>query len=259
MNILPKNKRSHKQRIAVILLSGGLDSTVLAAYAKRLGYDVHALTVRYGQVLDKELQSAHAVAEKLGLKQRIVDISQYKNVAWYSALTTPELFDIPQNSDQDAKGIPLTYVPLRNTFFIALAAADLESEILKKIEKDNVEPKDIDAKIFIAANALDYSGYPDCRPEYYRKINNLLKLATKASTQYHVSLKVQAPLLNKTKKEIAELGLKLKAPLEWTWSCYVGAEAPCGKCDACQLRAQGFIEAGKEDPLMTRLRKEAKL
>ena len=155
--------------------------------------------------------------------------------------------------------IPLTYVPLRNSFFIVLAAAYLESEILQRIEKDQVKPENIDARIFIAANSLDYAGYPDCRPEYYRKINSLLKLASKVSTQYNVQIKVEAPLLKKTKKDIAEMGLKLNAPLELTWSCYLGAEVPCGKCDACQLRARGFKEAGKEDPLITRLKKEGKL
>lgn len=259
MNTLGKNKQN-KERIAVVLLSGGLDSAATAAFAKKRGYDVNALTIHYGQALSKEIQCAQAVAKKLNIKQKIVDISNFREVAWYSALTSPETFKIPeQNNDKPTQTVPLTYVPLRNSFFIVLAAAYLESEILQKIEKEHVRPDNIDAKIFIAANALDYTGYPDCRPEYYKKINSLLKLASKVGTQYNVKIKVEAPLLHKTKKGIVEMGTKLNAPLELTWSCYVGGEVPCGKCDACQLRAQGFEEAGKEDPIMANLRKEGKL
>jgi 7-cyano-7-deazaguanine synthase len=260
VNTLGKNKQNTKERIAVVLLSGGLDSATTAAFAKKRGYDVDALTIHYGQALSKEIQCAQAVAKKLNIKQKIVDISNFKDIAWHSALTSPKTFKVSQqNAEKPAQDIPLTYVPLRNSFFIVLAAAYLESEILQKIEKDHVKPDNIDAKIFIAANALDYAGYPDCRPEYYKKINSLLKLASKVGTQYNVQIKVEAPLLHKTNKDIVKMGIRLNAPLELTWSCYVGGEVPCGKCDACQLRAQGFKEAGKEDPIMANLRKEGKL
>jgi 7-cyano-7-deazaguanine synthase len=248
-------------RIGVILLSGGLDSTTTAAYAKSLGYEVHAITVHYGQSLSKEIKCAQEIAKRLGIKHKIIDISSYKEVAWYSALTHPELFEVPKERgiEEMVKTVPVTYVPLRNTFFLVLAAAYLESEILHKIEKEGVKPGDIEARIFIAANVLDYSGYPDCRPEFYEKINELMKLASKVGTQYKIEMKIETPLLFKNKKEIVELGTKLKAPLELTWSCYEGGDVPCGKCDSCTLRAKGFEESGIKDPLLERLKQEGKL
>lgn len=250
-----------KHKIGVVLLSGGLDSTTIAAFSKNEGFEVHALTLNYGQKLSKEVECARIVAEKLGVNHKTMDFSAFKEVAWYSALTHPEFFGIPKGRSMEEmmKDIPITYVPMRNTFFIVLAAAYLESEILKNIERENVKPEEIEARIFIAANVLDYSGYPDCRPEFYEKINELMKLASKVGTQYNIQMKIETPLLYKNKKEIVELGMKLNAPLEWTWSCYVGGEVPCGKCDSCLLRAKGFEEAGIEDPLILRLKQEGKL
>ena len=248
-------------KIGVVLLSGGLDSTTVAAYAKSLGYEVHAITIYYGQTLRKEIRCAREISKRLGINHKIVDIPSFKEVAWYSALSHPELYEVPkERSTEDmARTIPMTYVPLRNTFLIVLAAAYLESEILRKIERENTEPKEIEARLFIAANALDYSGYPDCRLEFYEKANELMKLASKVGTQYNVELRIETPLLFKNKRQIAELGTMLNAPLEWTWSCYVGGEVPCGKCDSCLLRAKGFREAGIEDPLISRLKKEGKM
>jgi len=248
-------------RIAVVLLSGGLDSTTAAAYAKSLRYEVHAITFHYGQKLSKEVISAQQVAEKLGITHKVIDISPYKRVAWYSALTSSDLFEIPKGrkTEEMMKDIPITYVPMRNTLFIVLAAAYLESTILHSIEEENVNPEEIEAKIFIAANVLDYSGYPDCRPEFYEKINELIKTASKAGTKYDIEMKVETPLLFKNKTEIAELGMKLNAPLEWSWSCYEGGEIPCGECDSCVLRAKGFEEAGIDDPLISRLKREGKM
>lgn len=248
-------------KIGVVLLSGGLDSTTVAAYAKSLGHEVHAITVHYGQTLSREIKSAQEIAKRLGIKHRIIDISSFKEVAWYSALTHPELYEVPKErpTEEMAKIVPITYVPLRNTFLIVLAAAYLESEILQRIERENVEPKKIEARLFIAANSLDFSGYPDCRPEFYDRMNELIKLASKAGTQYNVEMKIDTPLLFKDKKEITELGIELSAPLEWTWSCYIGGEVPCGKCDSCLLRAKGFGEAGIEDPLILRLKREGKM
>ncbi|MGB8779897.1 MAG: 7-cyano-7-deazaguanine synthase QueC [Candidatus Bathyarchaeia archaeon] len=248
-------------KVGVILLSGGLDSTTTAAYAKSLGYDVHAITVHYGQRLSKEVQCAERIAKVLEIKHTIVDISSYKDMAWYSALTHPELFAIPKNRvpEEMSKTIPITYVPMRNTFLIILAAAYLESEILYKLEQDGIRSRDIEARIFIAANVTDYSGYPDCRPEFYTRINDLMKFASKVGTQYNVEMKIETPLLFKNKREIVELGMQLKAPLELTWSCYAGEEVPCGRCDACLLRAKGFQEAGIEDPLILKLRQEGKI
>jgi len=250
-----------QHKIGVVLLSGGLDSTTTAALAKSKGYEVHALTVNYGQKLSKEIECARIVAGKLGTNHKIIDISSFKEVAWYSALTHPEVFGVPKGRSMEemAKEIPLTYVPMRNTFFIVLAAAYLESVILHKVEKEKVKPSDVEARIFIAANFLDYSGYPDCRPEFYEKINELMSLASKVGTEYGIEMRIETPLLHLGKKEIVELGTTLKAPLEWTWSCYEGGDVPCGKCDSCLLRAKGFSEAEIEDPLVLRLKKEGKM
>jgi len=250
-----------KHRIGVVLLSGGLDSTTTVAYAKNEGYEVHTLTVNYGQKLSKEVECARIAAEKLDVNHKIIDISSFKEVAWYSALTHPEFFGIPKRRslEEMMTEIPITYVPMRNTFFIVLAAAYLESVILQKVEKEKIEPSDLEARIFIAANYLDYSGYPDCRPEFYEKINELMLLASKVGTEYGIEMSVETPLLRLGKKEIVELGTKMKVPLEWTWSCYEGDDVPCGRCDSCILRAKGFREAGIEDPLISRLKKEGKI
>ncbi len=250
-----------KHKIGVVLLSGGLDSTTTAAFAKNEGYEVHALTMIYGQKLSKEVECARIVAKKLGIAHKIIDVSSFKEAAWYSALTHPEFFGVPKgrNMEEMSKEIPITYVPMRNTFFIVLAFAYLESMILHKIETEKVEPNEIEARIFIAANYLDYSGYPDCRPEFFDKMNELLSLASKVGTEYSIEMRIETPLLHLGKKEIVELGTRLKAPLEWTWSCYEGGEVPCGKCDSCLLRAKGFREAGIEDPLISRLKKEGKM
>jgi 7-cyano-7-deazaguanine synthase len=247
-----------KTKVGVVLLSGGLDSAVVATYAKSLGYEVHAITFYYGQ-RSKEVENAKIIAKKLGIEHKIVNIP-FKELAWYSALTSN--LEIPKERNIEeivTRGIPITYVPMRNTLFIVLAAAYLESLILHLIERENVEPSSIEARIFIAANYLDYSGYPDCRPEYYKKINELMKVASKIGTEYNVETKIETPLLYKTKKEIVELGIKLKAPLEWTWSCYEDGAIPCFECDSCLLRAKGFEEAGMKDPLIERLKAEGKL
>jgi 7-cyano-7-deazaguanine synthase len=237
-----------------------LDSTTVATLAKSQGYDISAITFYYGQVLSKEIKSAQEVSKRLGITHKIVDISNYRDLAWYSALTHPERFSVPKERtiEEMSDTIPITYVPMRNTFFIVMAAALLESQILEKVEKEKVEPQSVEARIFIAANALDYSGYPDCRPEYYRKLNELMKITSKVGIQYNIEMKIETPLLQMTKKEIAELGLKLKAPLDQTWSCYVGGEVPCQECDSCKLRANGFKELGVSDPLIARLQKEGK-
>lgn len=255
-NTLNKTKKTNK--IAVVLLSGGLDSTTVATLAKSKGYETKAITFNYGQILSRELKSAQKVAQKLGITHKIVDISAFKELAWYSALTRPELFNIPKDRtlEEMSKTIPITYVPMRNTFFIVMASAYLESEILQRIEQQKVDPKTITARVFIAANFLDYSGYPDCRPEYYRRINYLMKITSKVGIQYGIKMRVETPLLKMTKREIAEIGLKLNAPIDQTWSCYVGGQVPCLECDSCKLRIQGFKELGVSDPLFVRLQKE---
>ena len=245
------------EKIGIILLSGGLDSTTIAAYAKKLGYDLIALTLHYGQKHSKEVESAKKVAQLLGIKQEIIDVSFFKRLAWYSALTNYETLKTPKqrNNEEMTKDIPITYVPLRNTFFITMAAAFLESEALNLIEIMGVSPADIEASLFIAANVIDYSGYPDCRPEYYEQMTKALFQGSKLGAQYKRPISIETPIILKTKAEIVKMAMDLKAPIEYTWSCYEGGELPCGKCDSCILRAKGFAEAGYEDPLLVRLEK----
>lgn len=242
------------RRLAVVLLSGGLDSTTAAALAKRDGYDLAALTVRYGQVHERELEAARAVARALDLPHRVVDVAFFRDLAWYSALTSPERFSRPMDRAPEAMAeeVPLTYVPLRNTFFLALAAAAVESRALAAIEQERVPPSDIEATVIIAANAIDYSGYPDCRPAYYRAAEETLRLGSKLGTEYGAPIRIETPLIAMTKAGIVELALRIGAPLAHTWSCYGPGPAPCGRCDSCQLRAKGFAEAGARDPALAR-------
>ncbi len=243
------------QRLGVVLLSGGLDSTTVATLAVRQGYTVWAVTVQYGQAHQRELEAARQVAQALGLRHQVVEITAFKDLAWYSALTHPERFGIPsgRSPEQIARQIPLTYVPLRNTFLLTLAAAYLESAALHAIEVEGAAPEQLEVVLFIAANAIDYSGYPDCRSEYYRAIAEALRLGSKLGTQYGVLFQIETPLIARTKAEIVRLAVELGAPLEYTWSCYLGGERPCGKCDSCLLRAKGFAEAGIPDPALVSL------
>jgi 7-cyano-7-deazaguanine synthase len=245
------------RKIGVILLSGGLDSTTVAAYAKKRGYELTAITLHYGQKHSKEVESAKKIAQIMSIKHEVIDISFFKKLAWYSALTSSEAFAIPKQrrNSEMAKDIPITYVPLRNTFFITIAAAFVESEVLDLIERQKVAPGEVQASIFIAANAIDYSGYPDCRPEYYKRMAKALFEGSKLGAQYKKPINIETPILLKTKAEIVKMAMELKAPLEYTWSCYEGGEFPCGKCDSCILRAKGFADAGYEDPLTLRLKK----
>jgi len=249
------------RKVGVILLSGGLDSTTVAAYAKKQGYELIAITLHYGQKHSKEVESAKKVAEAMGIKQEIIDISFFKKLAWYSALTNSGDFNIPKQRDNEemAKDIPITYVPLRNTFFITMAAAFLESEVLNLIEREKLDPADVDASLFIAANAIDYSGYPDCRPEFYEQMTKAVYEGSKLGIQYKKPINIQTPIILKTKADIVKMAMDLRAPLEYTWSCYEGGEVPCGRCDSCILRAKGFDEAGFNDPLLERLERNGRL
>ena len=231
-------------------MSGGLDSTTVAAYAKNRGHQLTGITLHYGQTHSKEVDAAIQVAKSLELQHQVVDISFFKQLAWYSALTNPELFEIPSQRDAEemAQDIPITYVPLRNTFFLTIAAAFLESEALSRIERDDVAPEEVEASIFIAANAIDYSGYPDCRPVYYEEMGRALFLGSKLGSQYGTPIQIETPLISMTKAEIVKLALAENAPIEITWSCYLGGDWPCGECDSCILRAKGFREAEVDDP-----------
>ena len=239
----------------VSLLSGGLDSTIVTAYARTVTDHLTALTFCYGQSHSKEVECARKVAQVIGVQHQLLDISFLGQVAWYSALTNPDRFPMPRDRSTEEMGcaIPITYVPLRNTIFLALAAAYLESQALYAIEVEGMAPEQVKARLFMAPNAIDYSGYPDCRPEYYEKMRQTLQYGSKLWTQYKVPFQVETPIIHMSKAEIARWGMELEAPLEDTWSCYQGGSAPCGRCDSCILRAKGFQEAGFPDPLLLRL------
>jgi 7-cyano-7-deazaguanine synthase len=217
---------------AVLLLSGGLDSYTAGAIAKAEGHELYALTVRYGQVHAREIEAARQVAAALAVTQHLeLDVPLSKIGG--SALVGDGA--IPKDRSLTATDIPSTYVPARNTVFLSLAMA--WAEVLGA------------GAIVIGVNALDYSGYPDCRPEYLRAFERLAALATKAGVEGH-SLQILAPLLELSKAEIIRHGLALGVDYGLTLSCYdPGPDGrPCGACDSCQLRAKGFSEAGAVDP-----------
>ena len=238
------------RKLAVVLLSGGLDSTTVAALAKREGYEITALTVQYGQTHAREVEAARAVAGALGLTHQVADVSFYRDLAWYSALTHVEQFTPPADRPTEAMAddIPITYVPLRNTFLLTLGAAYLESAALAALETGGDDPSPLSATLFIAANAIDYSGYPDCRPEYFGVAAETLRLGSKLGTRYRIPIRIKTPLIQLSKAEIVRLAQEIEAPLALTWSCYQGGAHPCGRCDSCRLRAKGFAEAGVADP-----------
>ena len=241
----------------VTLLSGGLDSTTVTSYAKDHVDYISAITFHYGQAHSKEVDCAVQVAGILGIEHELLDISFLSKIAWYSALTNPERFPVPagRTVEEIGYGIPITYVPLRNTIFVSLATAYLESKVLHAIELEGVDSSSVTASVYLAPNALDYSGYPDCRPQFYEAMKKALDLGSKLWTEYRVPINIETPIIDLSKAEIVTLGIKLGAPLQYTWSCYEGRNTPCGSCDSCILRAKGFAEAGVSDPLLKRLGK----
>ncbi|MFA6165728.1 MAG: 7-cyano-7-deazaguanine synthase QueC [Gemmatimonadaceae bacterium] len=220
---------------AVLLLSGGLDSATVLAWATRAGYAVHALSFRYGQRHQIELERARALAARFNVTQHVVcdiDLRQFGG----SALTGD--IDVPKDRDAAtmASGIPVTYVPARNTIFLSFAMA--WAEVLGAQD------------VFLGVNALDYSGYPDCRPAFIEAFERLANLATRTGVEGTTRLTVHTPLMQMTKREIIQLGQSLGVDYGMTTSCYdPSAEgAACGHCDACQLRLRGFEQAGLADP-----------
>lgn len=218
---------------AVVLASGGLDSTVAAALARQDGYELHFLTVDYGQRHVIEVERARQVADALGAAQHTVVSLDLRKIGG-SALTSA--FAVPKDriGTERNQGIPITYVPGRNLIFLSLAAA--HAEVVGA------------SCIYFGANVLDYSGYPDCRPEFIEAFELAVNRGTKAGSEGH-PLHVRAPLLSMTKAEIIRTGMRLQAPLHLTHSCYdpIGALA-CGRCDSCLIRREGFAKAGVEDP-----------
>ena len=221
---------------AVILLSGGIDSATAAAIAKRDGYDLHALSFHYGQRHERELECAKKVSEFLGAKTQKVIRFDLRAIGG-SALTDEIAVPKGRSGSEIAGGIPVTYVPARNTIFLSFALA-----LAERLGSQD---------IFFGANQLDYSGYPDCRDGYIRAFEKMANLATKAGIEGKSRLRIHTPLLHMTKAEIIKTGIALGLDYGLTWSCYdpFADGRACGGCDSCQLRVKGFSEAGHVDPI----------
>jgi 7-cyano-7-deazaguanine synthase len=219
---------------AVLLLSGGLDSTTLLAHAQHEGFDVHAMTFRYGQRHATEIDAARRVASAFHVHDHVIvdiDLRTFGGSALTSEIAVPKDRDVAH-----AAGIPITYVPARNTIFLSFALA--WAEVLAA------------ETIFIGVNALDYSGYPDCRPEYIAAYERMANLATRGGVEGTNRIRIRTPLIDLTKAQIIRRGLDLGVDYAITQSCYDPDTngAACGHCDACQLRLRGFAEAGAIDP-----------
>jgi 7-cyano-7-deazaguanine synthase len=227
-----------EQPRAVVLLSGGLDSATALAIARADGFEPYALSFQYGQRHEVELKAARRVAEALGAVKHVIAEIDLR-VFGGSALTADVAVPKGRSTTEMGEGIPITYVPARNTIFLAFALAWAET----------LEASDV----FIGVNALDYSGYPDCRPEYIHAFEQLANLATKAGVEGRQHLQIHIPLIELTKAQIIQRGLGLGVDYGLTHSCYDPAEdgRPCGACDSCLLRAKGFAEAGVPDPALT--------
>lgn len=223
---------------AVVLLSGGLDSATVASIARRDGFDVYALSFSYGQRHSAELEAAGRVANHVGVKDHKtipIDLRAFGGSALTADIDVPKGRDVEEMSDS----IPVTYVPARNTIFLSFAVA--WAEVLGS------------ADVFIGVNALDYSGYPDCRPEFIGAYERMARIATKAGVE-GTELSIHAPLIRMTKAEIVELGTALGVDYGLTVSCYDAdaTGAACGECDSCVLRRKGFADAGLPDPTLYR-------
>ena len=227
---------------AICLLSGGLDSSICLAWAKREGFARYALSFAYGQRHAVELDAARRVAEAVGVDRHLI-VPMDLRVFGGSALTSGEIA-VPKGRGEAemSAGIPVTYVPARNTVFLSYALA--WAEVLDASD------------VVIGVNAIDYSGYPDCRPEFIRAFEAMANLATKAGVEGRTLLRIHTPLIDLTKAGIIELGCQLGLDLSLTHSCYDPEESgyPCGECDSCLLRKKGFQSAGRSDPALSRKR-----
>lgn len=224
-----------KKNKAIVLSSGGLDSTTAMAVARQEGYEIYSLSFRYGQRHALELEAAERVAKALGAEEHLVVDMDLARIGG-SALTDD--LDVPKARTDEAmkQGIPVTYVPGRNTIFLSYALA--WAEVIGASD------------IFIGVNAVDYSGYPDCRPEYIEAFEHLANLATKAGVEGQMPMRIRAPLIQMTKAEIIQKGMELGVDYRMTHSCYDPSPEgkACGYCDSCLLRKRGFREAGVADP-----------
>ncbi len=216
---------------AIILLSGGLDSTTILYYAKQKGFTPACLIFSYGQRHHKEIKQAVAVAKKAKCEYKIVKI----DLPWKGSSLLDKKMKLPLRKVMNTNDIPSTYVPARNIIFLSYAASYSEA---------------IGAKaIFIGANAIDYSGYPDCRPEFFKAYEQVLKKGLKTGVEGK-TIQIFVPLLRMSKKQIIQLGNKLNVPYQMTWSCYQGGTKPCGQCESCLLRRRGFEAAWISDPVL---------
>lgn len=217
---------------AIVLLSGGLDSATTLYIALDRSYKCHCLIFDYNQRHRKEIFQAKRIAKKAKCDYKVIKLS----FPWQGSSLLDRKMQIPtdKNLSSISKDVPSTYVPVRNTIFISIAAGWAEA-----IGVDT---------IFIGANAIDFSGYPDCRPPYFESVNRLLQDGTKSGVEGR-PIRVETPLIDKKKSEIIKIGTRLMVPYELTWSCYEGGERPCLKCDSCLLRKKGFDEANLKDPL----------
>ena len=232
-------------RSAVVIFSGGLDSTTALYWAKKNFDEVYAITFYYGQRHSIEIEMAKITAKNAGVKEHVlfeVDLSKFGASALTDrSIEVPETYSVEEIKE---RGIPVTYVPFRNGVFISIAAAYAESRNTTNLVG--------------GWNAVDYSGYPDCRPEFLSAMEGALNRGTKLGAEGK-KWKIHAPLIKLTKGEIIKLGLSLGADYSYAVSCYRGTEVPCGRCDSCVLRAKGWMEAGEEDPLIKRLKREGKV
>jgi len=239
VNSAPSPAQSKSAPPAVVLLSGGLDSTTVLAIARSEGFAVHALTFRYGQRHSVEIDAAKRIARSAGVARHHVveiDLTLFGGSALTANIPVPKDRDLAASSPA-SKEIPVTYVPARNTIFLSYALA-----LAEVVEASN---------IFIGVNALDYSGYPDCRPEYIAAFEKMANLATRAGVEGTTRVVIRTPLISLSKAAIIKLGTSLGVDYSSTTSCYdpgPNGEA-CGRCDACQLRLKGFSEAGLDDPI----------
>ncbi|MDP7264413.1 MAG: 7-cyano-7-deazaguanine synthase QueC [Candidatus Thermoplasmatota archaeon] len=227
-------KGSHRTKKAVVLLSGGLDSTTVCGIAASENHEIYALSFDYGQTLKREL----FYAKKIAAHFRVVDhkIFQIDLAKIGGSALTDDLIEIPlDRKEDDMRDIPLSYVPARNTIFLSIALG--WAEVLGA------------DSIYIGVNAVDYSGYPDCRPGYIDAYQKMANLATRRGVEGDPVI-IKTPLLHMKKSEIIRLGHELGVPYQYTWSCYSDSEWPCGRCDSCVLRKKGFHEAGLVDPAL---------
>ena len=217
---------------AVVLLSGGLDSCTCMAVAKVAGYEVYPISFNYHQRHSIELEGAKKIAKFYDVPKHLIIETNMEAIGG-SALTDSHI-DVPEG-DVNRDDVPITYVPARNLIFLSYAMA--YAEVVGATH------------VYIGVNSIDYSGYPDCRPEFIQKFQSLADYATTATAVNGTKITIETPLQDLSKKEIVQLGSKLGAPLQFTHSCYKGGEKACGVCDSCKLRLQGFAEAGVEDPV----------